>query len=220
MKKSDVPQVEDEFDLGTSKTAAEVKKRVQAIMTLKNYRRRAIYEKCGVEHALAIARQKLTEFSEEQNKSKENYDFMLNYAMERDADDLFRALSSNSKEDKRVLIDVLTARTKWQLNLISEAYERKHNSPLLKKIKENLRTSMGIFTGNNTDLGRLLLLVAMDQPERDAQLLTTYINDFDKIIEVSQSTIQNNAQCCSNNCFRPIDAFVCILAAVLYFAPR
>jgi hypothetical protein len=43
---------------------------------------------------------------------------------------------------------------------------------------------MGVFTGTSTDLGKLLLYIAMEQPERDAQLLTQHVNNFDIIVEV------------------------------------
>lgn len=186
-KKSDVAQVDEEEIEIAYKGGSEVKKRVHTIMALKTRLQRAVFEKCGVEAHIEESREKLTKLSEGLVKAKESYQFLLNYAMERDADELFRALTSSSSADKRVLIDVLTARTRWQLGLITEAYERKHHVPLLKIIKDNLRTSIGVFTGSNSDLGRLLLLVAMDQPERDSQLLQQHTSDFDKIIEVSNT---------------------------------
>lgn len=184
-KKSDVAEVPEEEIEIAYKGGSEVKKRVHTIMALKTRLQRAVFEKCGVEAHIESSRDKLSKLSEGLVKAKEQYQFLLNYAMERDADELFRALTSSSSADKRVLIDVLTARTRWQLGLITEAYERKHHVPLLKIIKDNLRTSIGVFTGSNSDLGRLLLLVAMDQPERDAQLLQQHTTDFDKIIEVN-----------------------------------
>lgn len=195
-KKSDIVDP-DEVEIAY-KGGSEVKKRVHTIMALKARLQKATYEKCGNEFHTTQMREQLSRSSEVVQAAKTEYQNLLNYAMERDADELYRALTSNSKADKIVLIDVLTARTKWQMSLITEAYERKHHVPLLKIIKENLRTSIGIFTGNNSDLGRLLLLVAMDQPERDAQLLTQHINNFDIITEVSTanpSILSNTVFC-------------------------
>lgn len=184
-KKSDVANLEPEEEIEIAyKGGSEVKKRVHTIMALKTRLQRAVFEKCGVEAHIEQSRERLTKLSEGLVKAKESYQTLLNYSMERDADELYRALTTSSTTDKRVLIDVLTARTRWQLQLITEAYERKHHVPLLKIIKDSLRTSIGIFTGSSSDLGRLLLLVAMDQPERDAQLLYQHTSDFDKIIEV------------------------------------
>jgi hypothetical protein len=178
----DVVDVED-IEI-SYKGSSEIKKRVHTIMALKSRHQRAIWEKCGIEYYIEEGRTKLTELSETLLKSKESYNTLLGYAMEKDVDELYVALSSNSRADKKVLIEVLTTRTRWQMAIISETYEQKYGDPLIQKIKDNLRTSMGFFTGNNTDLGRLLLMVVTDQPERDAQLLLAHVNDFDIILEV------------------------------------
>ena len=184
-QKSDIAELDNGEAVEISyKGGSEIKKRVHIVMALKERLQRATFEKCGIEDYIEEARNKLSTASEAVQRTKLEYRRLLNLTMERDADDLYNALTSNTKDDKRVLIDVLTARTKWQLALITEAYERKYSVPLLKMIKENLRTSIGIFTGSNSELGRLLLLVATEQPERDATLLTTNINDFEKIAEV------------------------------------
>jgi hypothetical protein len=166
------------------KGGSEVKKRVHTIMALKARLAKSTHERCGLEYHLEQMRGQLSRSSETVQRAKDEYLSLLNDAMERDADELFRALTTSSRADKMIMIDVLTARTRWQLNLITEAYEKKHHVPLLKIIKENLRTSMGLLTGSNSDLGRLLLLIAMDQPERDAQLLTQHLGNFDIITEV------------------------------------
>ena len=188
-KKGDVVDPDDIGEVEIAyKGGSELKKRVHTIMALKTRYQRTMFEKCGIEFYIEQTREQLSRSSEVVHKAKEEYQTLLNEAMERDADELYRALTSNSKADKPVLIDVLTARTKWQMSLITEAYERKHHVPLLKIIKENLRTSMGLFTGSTSDLGRLLLLIATDQPERDAQLLHQHANNFDIICEVRGST--------------------------------
>eukprot|EP01032_Pedospumella_encystans_P021457 gene21457-24340_t len=185
-KKSDIAEMEvgEEPLVIDYKGGSEVKKRIHIIMALKTRLQKATFEKLGIEDYIEESRNRLTSLSEQLHKSKLEYKRLLDFTMEQDADNLYNALTSNTRDDKRVLIDVLTARTKWQLALITEAYERKYSVPLLKMIKENLRTSIGIFTGSNSELGRLLLLVATEQPERDAQLLLQNINDFDKIAEV------------------------------------
>jgi len=179
-KKSDVLDLDENIEVDYKKGSSEVKKMVHTIMALKARLQVATFEKCGVEYTLSAMREQLSKSSGTVQKAKDDYLRLLNVAMERDADELFRALTSNSKADKIVLIDVLTARTKWQMNLITEAYERKHHVPLLKIIKENLRTSLGSITG----AGRLLLHLTMDQPERDAQLLQQHLSNFDIITEI------------------------------------
>ena len=184
-KKSDVVDLDENIEVDYKKGSSEVKKMVHTIMALKTRLQVATFEKCGIEYTLSVMREKLSNSSGTVQKAKDEYLRLLNVAMERDADELFRALTSNSKADKIVLIDVLTARTKWQMNLITEAYERKHHVPLLKIIKENLRTSLGSITG----AGRLLLHLTMDQPERHAQLLQQHLSNFDIITEVCISVI-------------------------------
>lgn len=196
LKKPDIAELENGEQVEIAyKGGSELKKRVHIIMALKARLQQATFEKVGIEDYIEEAREKLSTSSEAVQRTKMNYKNLLTLTMERDADDLYNALTSNSREDKRVLIDVLTARTKWQLALITEAYERKYSVPLLKMIKENLKTSIGIFTGSNSELGRLLLLVATEQPERDAVLLTQNINDFDIIAEVKVIGFVSSSSC-------------------------
>jgi hypothetical protein len=161
----------------------EIKAQINKVMGLKDINKLVIYEKYGLDRSIELAREKLIGLTVSHQKVKDNYEFLLNYAMERDADDVHRALHG-THTDKRVLIDILTARTKWQLELIGVVYERKHNIPLLEDVKNTLRTSLGRLTGTQTGLGQLMLYITTDQPERDGRLLQQCIKDHELLIEV------------------------------------
>mmetsp|Transcript_3601 Transcript_3601/g.5585 ORF Transcript_3601/g.5585 Transcript_3601/m.5585 type:complete len:539 (-) Transcript_3601:148-1764(-) len=161
----------------------DIKGRLKELTSVKLAHNLLLFEKYGIESVLAQCRDELSSLTMTQQKAKDGYEFLLQYAMERDADDVFRALQA-SQIDKRVLIDILTSRTKWQLEMIGNIYEKKHNVSLIREIQRNLRTSLGRLTGSQSGLGRLLLFVCTDQPERDGQLLTNHIKDMDIIIEI------------------------------------
>jgi hypothetical protein len=159
----------------------EVKARVNELYQTKNENNEILLEKVGLDAMLNLCRDELSDLATQQQKSRDNYEFLLRYAMERDADDVYRALQS-SQIDKRVIIDILTARTKWQLDQISDIFQKKHNVPLISEIQKRLTKSL---TGSQSDLGKLLLYVCMEQPERDSYLLQHQIKDMGIIIEVS-----------------------------------
>lgn len=161
----------------------EIKGKIAKLMGLKDIHKLVTYEKYGLERSIETAREKIVELSAQQMKMKENYDFLLKYSLQRDADDVYRALDG-SHTDKRVLIEILTARTKWQLELICQYYEFKYNVPLLEEIRKNLKTALGRLTGSQTGLGQLMLYITTDQPERDARLLKLSLKDHELLIEV------------------------------------
>lgn len=157
----------------------EVKKYLNDLYNTKELYNQSLLESYGLDSLLEKCREQLIELATTQQKSKDNYEFLLNYAMERDSDDVYRALQA-SNVDKRVLIDILTARPKWQLDRISELYEKKHKTPLIAEIQKQLKK----FTGSQSDLGKLLLNVCMEQPQRDSYLLNTHLKELDIVIEI------------------------------------
>jgi hypothetical protein len=168
-----------EVDIASDSSISQLKAKIKELEKLKMHHNELLFEQAGVTKMLDDTRDELLSATTVEAKAKEDYNFLLRYAMERDADDVYRAMQNTL--DKQVLIDILTARTKWQLELISNLFEQKHGVQLKKEMQRNLTT----LTGNQTGLGRLLLWVSTDQPERDAQVLSTHIKDMDVIIEVS-----------------------------------
>jgi hypothetical protein len=143
------------------------------------------YEKYGVQRTLDVYQEKLCQIISDQNNSKIKYQGLLLRVVERDVDNVYRALTSQQVE-KRVLIDILTARPKWHIAMIADSYEKQYNVQLFRQIRENLTTQFGKITGaaTKTDLGRLLQLITTDQPERDGKLLRNNQTDPDGLMEV------------------------------------
>jgi hypothetical protein len=160
----------------------EVKAKLNDLYLVKESYHALLLEQYGLNSLLEKCREQLTELANTQLKSKENYEFLLNYVIERDCDDLYRALQSSSSVDKRILIDILTARPKWQLDRIGAVYEKKYQIQLINEIQKHLKK----FSGAQSDLGKLLLNICMEQPQRDSHLLYTHMKEFDVIVEVSQ----------------------------------
>jgi hypothetical protein len=159
----------------------EVKAKLNDLYLVKESYHALLLEQYGLNSLLEKCREQLTELANTQLKSKENYEFLLNYVIERDCDDLYRALQSSSSVDKRILIDILTARPKWQLDRIGAVYEKKYQIQLINEIQKHLKK----FSGAQSDLGKLLLNICMEQPQRDSHLLYTHMKEFDVIVEVS-----------------------------------
>jgi hypothetical protein len=157
----------------------EVKNKLNDLYLAKESYNQVLFESHGLDSLLGKCREQLIELATTQQKSKDNYEFLLNYAIERDADDIHRALQL-SQIDKRILIEILTARPKWQLNKICEVYEKKHKEQLINEIQKQLKK----FTGSQSDLGKLLLNVCMEQPQRDSNLLSLHIKELDIVVEV------------------------------------
>jgi hypothetical protein len=159
----------------------EVKAKLNDLYLIKESYHTLLLEQYGLDSLLEKCREQLIELANTQLKSKENYEFLLNYVIERDCDDLYRALQAASGSvDKRILIEILTARPKWQLDRISAVYEKKYSIQLISEITRHLKK----FSGAQSDLGKLLLNICMEQPQRDSHLLYTHIKESDVIVEV------------------------------------
>lgn len=168
----------------------EVNELIQHFMLLTNDIKKLNNEKYGIQKTIDIYQKKLIQTTEEQNNSKNKYQNLLQKVVDKDVDDVYRALTSQ-QVDKRVLINILTARPKWHIALIADSYEKIYGVQLFRQIRENLKTQLGRLTGSKTGLARLLQLITTDQPERDAKLLKNSINDIDVILEVSIIIILN-----------------------------
>jgi hypothetical protein len=142
------------------------------------------YEKYGVQSALDVCQQKLVELTGDQNTSKSKYQTLLSKVIERDVEEVSRALNSQNVE-KGALIQILTARPRWHIALIAEEYQRQFDSPLSLQIREKLTTQFGKLTGSKTGLGKLLEYITTEQPERDGKLLKFAIGDLDLLLEVA-----------------------------------
>lgn len=161
----------------------EVNELIQQYMLLLLDIKKLNNEKCGIQKTIDIYQTKLLQLTEEQNNSKYKYNNLLQKVVEKDVEDVNRALTSQ-QVDKRILINILTARPKWHIALISDSYEKMYDIQLFRQIRENLTTQFGRLTGSKTGLGRLLQLITTDQTERDAKLLKNSINDIDSIFEI------------------------------------
>lgn len=174
---------QDKEDNEEESNLNEINEMIQHYMIVNQSKNKLIYEKYGIQKTIDVYQSKLLQLTEEQTNSKNKYTNLLNKVVEQDVNDVYHALTS-SQVDKRVLINILTARPKWHIAMISEQYERDYSIPLFRQIRENLTTQFGRLTGSKTDLARLLQLITADQPERDAKLLKNSVNDIEVILEV------------------------------------
>lgn len=162
----------------------EFRKLIQRLSSLQESLKLLTSEKYGVQKSLDVAQEQLLELTTEQDGLKTKYQNLLRRVVEKDVDDISRALNSSSSLDKRALLEILTERPKWHITMISEAYERQHNVPLSLRIRENLTSQFGKLTGSKTGLSRLLEYITTDQPERDGRFLKAALSDLDLLLEV------------------------------------
>lgn len=142
-----------------------------------------VSEKYGVQRTVDIVQAKLLDLTTEQTNSKNKYQNLLTRVVEKDAEELYRGLNS-ANVDKRILIEVLTARPRWHITLIAETYEREYNVPLFLQIREKVTSQFGKLIGSKTGLSKLLEYMTTDQPERDGNFLQSSIHDIDLLLEV------------------------------------
>jgi uncharacterized protein YukE len=141
--------------------------------TYKNYTTRRdkikplLAEKYGVTAIIDDEREKLVAIMLKKDRlAQERAPFMAR-VWERDADDIYQAFQKFSA-DKSTIVNILCARTYWQINEIARVFESKYNTPLLEKV---VSTMIGVLTGSGTGLSKLLTYRILPQPERDAALL-------------------------------------------------
>jgi hypothetical protein len=171
------PQGDDHVDL------SEIHEMLAELKKLREEMKILTYEKYGVQSALDVCQQKLVELTGDQNTSKNKYQTLLSKVVERDVEEIHRALSLQNI-DKNALIEILTARPKWHITKITEAFERQFDSPLSLQIREKLTTQFGKLTGSKTGLGRLLEFITTEQSHRDGKFLKAATGDLDLLLEV------------------------------------
>lgn len=169
---------------------SEIQELLHQLKDLKDELKFLIYEKYGVQRSVDIIQRKLLELSTEQTNSKNKYQNLLTKVVEKDVEELYRGLNS-STVDKRILIEVLTARPRWHITMIAETYERQYNVPLFLQIREKVTSQFGKLIGSKTGLSKLLEYMTTDQPERDGKFLQLAINELDFLLEVSKFLSRN-----------------------------
>ena len=90
---------------------------------------------------------------------------------ELDAQDIKKACKTFGGSDKDALVDILTARTGWQIRLIAKSYFDQYKSFMHKDLESAFIGLLGLGKSN---LCRLVLLRAMELDMRDAVLLREF----------------------------------------------
>mmetsp|Transcript_6253 Transcript_6253/g.5586 ORF Transcript_6253/g.5586 Transcript_6253/m.5586 type:complete len:600 (+) Transcript_6253:141-1940(+) len=145
-------------------------------------------EKYGLQAILDEERERLIGLISKKESLLSERDSLLVYTWERDADDIYRAFGKFSL-DKTTLVNIIINRTKWQMKLINDCFERKYGRTLLEFIVNEMTTMIGtLATGGNTGLSKLLTYRIMSQPERDAAFLRDFSDgmslDDENFIEI------------------------------------
>lgn len=128
-------------------------------------------EKYGIEALTNEQREKIISKSSKQEELMQQRKALMDKTWERDADEIFKAFSKFNT-DKTVLVNILCARTYWQISEIAAIFERKNGVSLISKVVNELTTVLGtLLTGSGTGLSKLLTYRILPQPDRDAALL-------------------------------------------------
>lgn len=119
-----------------------------AIYTAKRDKMRPLLaEKYGISAFTDEERERLVPLLTEKEKLFSERQPLMDRVWDRDAEELHRAFSK-FQTDKSVLVNILCARTYWQIKAIGQVYERKFGHPLLAKVVSDLTTVLGsLLTG-------------------------------------------------------------------------
>ena len=182
----EIPQLKGkEAERAVKRMKAEIETIVAYINEQKDAMKPLILERNGVNVMLTEQREKLMKLLARKEALFNERAPLMEVVWERDADVIYEAFNSGFTIDKSALIEVLANRTRWQINLIAEVYEKKYNLSLIYQIISSMTTLFGsLVTGSQTNLCKLLIYRILNQRERDAALLKDYINDPDVICEI------------------------------------
>lgn len=131
-KKKKTPEAMKKELTETYKQYKEEKRRIEPYLA----------EKFGLGAVLNEEREKLLVLLSKKDLLIEKREPLMTYTWEKDADDIHRAFSKFSA-DKAVLIGILMTRTKWQLLLIAEIFEKKYGNSLLEQVINDMTTLLG-----------------------------------------------------------------------------
>jgi Annexin len=155
-----------------------------------------LLERKGVSVMMIEQREKLHKLLSRKEELIEQRAPLMDACWELDADIIFEAFNSGFTVDKGALIDVLANRTRWQINLISDVFERKYDKALKVQILSQMTTLFGsLVTGSQTNLCKLLIYRILEQPERDGTLMKDYISDQDVICELFATRSNQELKC-------------------------
>lgn len=128
-------------------------------------------EKYGLTAIIDEQREKLIQKLSQKEEIVQQRKKLMDKTWERDADEIFKAFSK-FQTDKTVLVNILCARTYWQISEISAIFQKKYQVTLISKVVNELTTVLGtLLTGSGTGLSKLLTYRILPQHERDAALL-------------------------------------------------
>jgi len=150
-----------------------------AMKELKLNVRTSEQEKQGLTSTIEELRTKLVITISNKDRLKEEREEFMNQIWTLDADDIKKACKSFGGSDRDSLVDILTARTGWQIREIAGFYEQKYKS----KMHKDLENAFKGFLGGKSGLCRLILLRAMEPDTRDATLLREYSSGLSLVDE-------------------------------------
>ncbi len=128
-------------------------------------------EKYGINALIDDEREKLVGILQKKEQLYNERQPFMEKLWERDADDLHKAFQKFST-DKSMLVNILCARTYWQIEEIGKKYQQKYGQSLLERVINEMTTLLGsILTGSGTGLSKLLTYRILPQAERDAAIL-------------------------------------------------
>jgi hypothetical protein len=192
-KKTDtrVKDTEEVKDKDKKYTPEALRKEITSYQTAKSVVEPLLLENIGLKALLNDERERLLSLLAVHEQLKKDRDVLLNTCCELDAAQIRCAFTKNNMTvDKTELVNIMACRTNWQLQKISEIYEKNYSLSLMQQLVNHLTTLIGgMFTGSVTELCNLLTYRLLLQGERDAAFLRDctdgylYLDD-DSFIEI------------------------------------
>lgn len=181
-------EIKDATDQRPKQLLKDIDKYYKIYLEKKDILKPLISERTGLQALLDEERERLVTLLATKEKLFQDRAALLQYTWERDADDIYRAFNKFSV-DKSMLVSILMNRTKWQIEEIAKAFEKKYGKSLLLFVISEMTTMLGtLATGGNTGLAKLLSYRIMLQPERDAAFLRDFSDglglDDEGLIEI------------------------------------
>jgi hypothetical protein len=159
-----------------SKLKKDVQKQYEIFSEKRKNVKPFLYEKYGLNLLVTEEKANLLTLLDKKEGLFNRRSKLLEKIWEHDADDINNLL--NEKLEKTSLINILCRRTYWQIMEISNTYEKKYNCKMTDSVMKQLVTVVGIVTGQNTNLSKLLTFRLLPQPERDSTLLQNFTSGY------------------------------------------
>jgi regulator of replication initiation timing len=118
-----------------------------------------LLEKKGLDVLLNEQKEKLARLLAKKEELLQQRAPLMEAVWESDADIIYESFNEGFTVNKNALVDVLANRTKWQVDLIADVFEKKYNVPLQQQISSKLSSTMGsLVAGSNKYLCKLIRL--------------------------------------------------------------